>query len=314
MKKICVFGSLAYDHIMDHPGKFSDNIMPDKIHMLNVGFLISELKDSFGGTAGNICYNLALLQERPIMISSAGNDFEKYKQWLSPFSIDTSHVKIVKEVTTAAAYIITDAGDNQITAFYPGAMNHPADEDSPDLRDIDIAILSPGNKDNIFGLSKLFKKFGIRYIFDPGQMITSLATLPEFKECIFGAHVLIANDYEVSYILEKTNVTKKEILSHVDALITTLGEKGSLIETKEKTYEIPPAKPLNTCDPTGAGDAYRAGLIKGMTLDLGWAVSGRLGSVVSVYTVEQYGTQTHTFTIDDIKKRYEENYKEKLSI
>jgi len=314
MKKICVFGSLAYDHIMDYPGKFSDNIMPHKIHSLNVSFLISDLKESFGGTSGNICYNLALLGEKPVMISSAGNNFQKYEKWLSPLSIDISNVRLVKEIGTAAAYIITDSADNQITAFYPGAINFPVPENEDVLRDIDLAIIAPGNQENMLGFSKLFKKLGIRYIFDPGQMTTALASLPEFKECIDGAYILIANDYEVSYILQKTGLTKKEILSQVNALITTLGDKGSLIQTKERNYEISAARPKNVSDPTGAGDAYRAGLMKGIVSGMGWEASGKLASVVSVYTVEMYGTQTHCFMLEDVKKRYEENYKEKLSI
>lgn len=314
MKKILVSGSLAYDRIMVFPGRFSEHILPDKIHTLNVSFGIESLKENFGGTAGNISYNLALLEEQPFILSSTGKDFLSYEHWLKEHKIDLSGVIIHKDLPTASAYIITDTADNQITAFHMGATKVSLKEIPDDLLcGAHIAIIAPGNKEDMIQLSNTYARMGLRAIFDPGQALLSF-DLEGLQECIFRSWILIANDYEVSYIVEKTGLSKKEILSHIDALITTLGEKGSIIETKEKIYEIPPAKPMNTCDPTGAGDAYRAGLIKGIVSGLPWDVSGKLGSVVSVYTVEKYGTQTHHFTLDDIKKRYEENYKEVLKL
>ena len=314
MKKILVSGSLAYDKIMDFPGKFSDYILPDKIHNLNVAFGIDSIQDNFGGTAGNIAHNLALLQEQPVIFSTAGNDFEKYKNWLELKNIDTSKIVIVKEVPTATAYITTDQSDNQITGFFMGAMKTPAENISvEDLKDARLAIVSPGNKKDMGQFSPFYKKNEMWYIFDPGQPVPSFNP-QELSECIMGAWALIANDYEISFILEKTKLTKKEILKHCEVVITTLGEKGSSIELQKERYEIPVAKPNSVLDPTGAGDAYRAGLIKGIANSLSWEVCGRLGAVVSAYTVEKYGTQTHEFTLEEVKNRYRENFGEEIDI
>lgn len=314
MKKILVSGSLAYDRIMDFPGKFSDYIMPDKIHNLNVAFGIESIQDNFGGTAGNIAYNLALLQEQPVIFSTAGNDFEKYKNWLELNDIDISKIVKVENVPTATAYIITDQSDNQITGFFMGAMKTSAENISiEDLKDARLAIVSPGNKKDMVCFSRFYKKNNTRYIFDPGQAVPSFDP-QELSECIMGAWILIANDYEISFILEKTKLTKQEIFKHCEAIITTLGEKGSYIESQKEKYEIPAAKPKNVLDPTGAGDAYRAGLIKGIISGLPWDTCGRLAGVVAAYTVEKLGTQTHEFTIEDVKKRYRENFGEEIDI
>ena len=314
MKKILVSGSLAYDKIMDFPGKFSDYILPDKIHNLNVSFGIDSIQDNFGGTAGNIAYNLALLQEQPVIFSTAGNDFKKYKNWLELKNINTSKIITVKNVPTATAYITTDQSDNQITGFFMGAMKTQAENISvEDLKDARLAIVSPGNKKDMVHFSRFYKKNNMRYIFDPGQAVPSFHP-QELSECIMGAWALIANDYEISFILEKTKLTKHKILERCDAVIITLGEKGSSIELQKEKYEIPVAKPKNVSDPTGAGDAYRAGLIKGIIHSFPWEVCGRLGAAVSAYTVEKYGTQTHEFTIEDVKKRYRENFGEEINI
>ncbi len=205
MKKVLVSGSLAYDRIMDFPGKFSEYILPDKIHNLNVSFGIDTLEENFGGTAGNISYSLSLLDIYPVIFSSAGKDFSKYKDWLSSKNIDTSKIVLANDAPTAVAHIITDQADNQISAFYPGALKNSARIAVEDLKDVEIAIVAPGNKKDMARFSQFYKKNSMPYIFDPGQMVVSL-DIHELKECIEGSKILIANDYEISFILKTTSL------------------------------------------------------------------------------------------------------------
>lgn len=305
---ILVSGSLAFDKIMNFPGHFADHILPEKIHNLNVSFNIADLRQNFGGTAGNIAYNLSLLQERPIIISTAGNDFEKYECWLAEHKICTDQIKKISDIPSACAYIITDQSDNQITGFHLGAMSNSVGEISDDIiKSAKLAIVSAGNISDMVNLPKQYQKLGLPYIFDPGQAIPALSS-DQLKQCLAGAKILIVNDYELSLILNKTGLFKADIISKVEILITTLGEKGSLIEQGTNRWEIPAAIPKNVSDPTGAGDAYRAGLIKGLLL--GWPLEkcGRLAATVAVYTVEKYGTQTHEFTWESLLERYKENF------
>lgn len=304
--KILVFGSLTYDKIMNFPGYFKDHILPDKIHTLDVSFSVEHLEESFGGTAGNITYSLALLGEKPIILSSAGNDFKNYKTWLKKHGIDISKVKIFKNEKTAFANIITDQADNQLTAFYPGAMG--CDYNS-NFFNGKLAIIAPGNIKEMQRLPKEFRDRNIPFIFDPGQQIPTLSA-DDLKNGIKGSKALISNDYELSLVMKKTDWSEKQILGNTEVLVTTLGEKGSRIKTKETSYEIPAAKPKNTSDPTGAGDAYRAGFIKGLIKKWPLEIAGRFASVVSCYTVEKYGTQTHKFNFQEVIKRYKENFGE----
>ncbi|MCK4891421.1 MAG: carbohydrate kinase family protein, partial [Candidatus Pacebacteria bacterium] len=307
--KILVSGSLCFDKIMNFPGYFKDHILPDKIHNLNVSFSVENLKENFGGTAGNIAYNLALLGESPEILSTAGKDFDDYKKWLKKYGVDTEKIKIIDDKLTSFCNIITDQADNQLTAFYPGAMADSWITGNMELDSSDkiLAIIAPGHPGDIVKLSKLYSENNIPFIFDPGQQIPTLSG-EDLKNSIKGAKVFISNDYELSLVLRKTNWSEKEILNNAEIIITTLGEKGSIIKTQKENYEIQPAKPKNTSDPTGAGDAYRAGLIKGLIE--GWPIDvvGRFGGVVSCYTVEKYGTQTHKFSFDQVKKRYNKNF------
>ena len=310
-KKILVSGSLAYDRIMDFPGYFKDNILPEKIHILNVSFFIKNLRESFGGTAGNIAYNLALLKIKPTILANVGaKDFVAYEAWLRKNKIDLGQIKIIPKQQTASAYIITDQADNQITGFFPGAMSNPYKLQANKLQ-ADIAIVSPQNPVDMVKLPEIFKKRRIDYIFDPGQQVTSLAGA-RLKKAISGSKVLIGNDYEINLINKKTGWKNKELAKKTKLLVVTLGEKGSIIRQGENIYKIPPAKPKNTSDPTGAGDAYRAGFIFGLVN--GWPLEkiGRFAGLISVYTVEMYGTQTHKFIWQDLKRRYRQNFKEQL--
>ncbi len=315
-QEILVTGSIAYDRIMNFPGYFKDNILPDKIHILNVSFFINNLKESFGGTAGNIAYNLSLLRLSPKILANVGvKDFVLYEAWLKKNKIDISKIRILSGQQTASAYIITDQADSQITGFYPGAMLQPITSklkinNSYKLK-ANLAIISPQNPIDMVKLPKLFKQTKTSYIFDPGQQTTSLSG-QQLKQAISGCKVLIGNDYEISLISKKTGWKNGDLAKKTEILVTTLGEKGSIIKQGNKVYKIPSAKPKNTSDPTGAGDAYRAGLIFGLLK--GWPLDkvGRLAGLVSVYTVEKYGTQTHRFTWLEFKKRYRQNFGEEL--
>jgi adenosine kinase len=304
MKKVLVSGALAYDRIMNFPGYFKDNILPDKIHNLNVSFNVDELKENYGGTAGNIAYNLAMLEMQPTVLATAGADFSPYKKYLEEKNIDLSGVKIIKQEVMAGAYVVTDKADNQITAFYMGAMKHDSDYK---IKKEDLLIIAPGNIHDMLNYQDQAQIKKIPYIFDPGQ------TLPFFQEeelraLVQGAKVLITNDYELDLVKKKTKLSEKQILEIVEILVTTKGDKGSIIKTKKETIEIKPAKPKEVLDPTGAGDAFRAGFIYGMLENRSLKVCGQLGSVSAVYAVEQYGTQNHKFDLINFKKRYQENY------
>ncbi|RJQ31409.1 carbohydrate kinase family protein, partial [Candidatus Parcubacteria bacterium] len=255
MKKILVSGSLAYDKIMDFPGKFSDHILPDKIHVLSVSFLVNSLKTNFGGTAGNIAYNLSLLNERPSVLATAGSDFLPYRKWLQKNQIDISNVKVIENLFTSSAHIITDQSDNQITAFHPGAGGFSALK--KDFGKYDIAIAAPGQQNDMVKVCSICRKKKIPYIFDPGQQMAALSGL-QLLQCLNGAEVFISNDYELAMLFKKTGLNEKSLIKKIKVLVTTLGEKGSIIKTQKEIYKIPPAKPKNTSDPTGAGDAFRA--------------------------------------------------------
>jgi len=313
--KIIVTGSIAYDRIMDFPGKFADHILPEKIHQINLSFLVRDLKESFGGTAGNIAYNLALFGLKPEIFCHVGaRDFIVYEQWLKKNKIIFNPKQILPGQHTASAYIITDQSDNQIAGFYPGAMNKPVSKKLPPTAyrlQPSLAIVSPQNPSDMVNFPKLFKKHNIPYIFDPGQQMTSLSPA-QLKQAITGSKVLIGNDYEISVISKRTGWSLERMLKQTEILVITKGEKGSEIRTGNKTIKIPPAKPKNTSDPTGAGDAYRAGLIYGLLNNWPLEKTGRLAGLVSVYTVEKYGTQTHQFSWSELAKRYWQNFKEKL--
>lgn len=308
MANILISGGLAYDRIMNFPGKFSDHILPEKIHILNVSFTVEDLKESFGGTAGNIAYTLALFGMKPILLSQAGKDFAPYKTWLRKHVIQTKFVKIFRRETTATAYIITDQADNQIAGFHAGAMKISGPAVPPRvLKNTSLAIISPGNPKDMFRYAVVYKRRNVPYIFDPGQQIISFSA-NLLRDAISGAKAIMANDYEMGIISKKTGWDRKKLLDHVTIAVTTLGEKGSIIETEKETLKIPPVKPKNMNDPTGAGDAFRAGFIYGLVNGYELATAGRLGSLAAVYAVETFGTQTHVFTKTSFNKRFKENF------
>jgi len=310
---IYVSGSVAFDRIMDFPGRFSDHILPDKIHMLNVCFMIDALRENFGGTAGNIAFSLSLLDEKPFIVAAAGKDFSPYRAWLEKNGLPGDHIEIVEEEFTAGAYITTDRADNQITAFNPGAMARPTNF-APESLDpaAALAIVSPGNLDDMSTYAARFRDLGITYIFDPGQSLPAWSA-DSLREAIRGSEILISNDYELELIREKTRLSQEDLLGMTRRLITTRGEEGSEVKRFEegavRIHHIPAVPPDSVCDPTGAGDAYRAGLMKGLRLrDDDILHAARMGAVCAAYAVEVYGTQTFHFTSDSFNRRFQDTF------
>jgi adenosine kinase len=312
--KIAVSGSLAYDQIMDFPGRFGDHILPDEVHNLNVSFFLKGLKTSFGGTAGNIAYNLSLLGLQPLIFGAVGGDFSVYEKWLIKQKINLEYISRSAAFKTAAAYIITDQADNQITAFYPGPSPRGyAGRTAMKSGRLDLAIIAPDDKARMLEYISAYKKKGTPYIFDPGQALIAF-TPAELRQAVKGAKVLIGNDYEIKLIERNLKIDLKALVRMVEILVITKGGRGSEIYQGTEKITVKPAKPKNTCDPTGAGDAYRAGFIKGLLSGFNLKTCGQLAATVAVYTVEKFGTQTHRFTLSGLKKRYHENYKDRLSI
>ncbi len=312
MANILLSGSVAYDRIMVFPGLFKDHFLPDKLHNINVSFNVPRQLEHFGGTAGNIGYNLALLGERPKLIASVGNDFVKYRAHFEARHVDTDPVQYIAEAGTATAYIITDHADNQISAFYPGAMEHAYKKELP-LTPETMAVISAGCLEDIRTLPGIFREKKVPFLFDPGQSLTAL-TGDELKNGIEGSEVVFGNDYEFHMLSQKTGWDEKTVVEHVQTLVITHGGEGSRVITKEKEVRVPVVPVREAKDPTGAGDAYRAGYIKAMLLGREPEDCAKLASAVAVYCVESEGTQEHLFTIDDLKERYKTAYGTELSL
>ncbi|MCI0468653.1 MAG: carbohydrate kinase family protein [Nitrospirae bacterium] len=310
--KIFISGSMAYDRIMDFPGRFSDHILPDKIHILNVCFTVNGLVEKFGGTAGNIAYSLSLLRESPVIVASIGSDYARYFDWLKAHNISTEGIKIIQEEFTAGAYITTDKADNQITGFNPGAMKYRSEYSFDKINPEDsIVLIAPGNLTDMIEYARVCRERGIRYICDPGQSLTQWDGR-RLMEWINGSYMLITNDYELEMVMKTTRMDKKGLLSLTQTIITTLGEKGSLISAQAADLSVPPAKVEVTADPTGAGDAFRAGILKGLIIGKDIETSAKMGAVAAAYAVEKYGTQEHSFTYTDFEERYRRNFGEPL--
>lgn len=304
-----ISGSLAYDRIMDFPGKFQDHILPEKIHIINVSFTVNGMKEKFGGTAGNIAYNLALLGEKPLILATAGKDFAVYEQWLQKHQLSLTGIRKIPDEFTACAYITTDEADNQITGFNPGAMKFPSLYSFNGLApDNTLAIISPGCIEDMRCYSRFFKEQKIPYIFDPGQSIPALSS-DDMMKMITGAQILVSNDYELEMIKKGTGWNKNDILQRTPTVITTLGEHGSILTTNGNEIKIRAARAATLHEPTGAGDAYRAGLIKGLLMKKSLLESAQMGSTCASYVVEKHGTQEHQFTLDEFWKRYRENFR-----
>lgn len=310
--QIFVSGSLAFDRILDFPGRFDEHILPDKIHTINLSFNIPHISEQFGGNAGNIAYSLALLNVPSAIIGSGGNDFENYRERLRSMGIGIAHIKVNPARRTASAYIITDRRDNQITGFHVGAMDTPVGlPPVADIEQVEYAIIAPEHPANMVALAQLYARGKCRYFFDPGQAMNGL-TPRQLRECIAHAYGLMANDYEMSWIQRKSGWSLKKLQHQCAYVVETRGAEGSVIWHGGKRHQIKPARVKKVVDPTGAGDAYRAGFIAALSAGLSTVQAGQLASVVAAYAVEHHGTQRHVFNRKLVADRYYGSFGEKI--
>lgn len=307
MKTALICGSYAFDTIMVFPDRFKNHILPDKVHMLNVSFLVPQMRREFGGCAGNIAYNLKLLGGHPLPMATVGADFGPYAAWLKTCAIDAQYVRIIDGTYTAQAFITTDLDDNQITAFHPGAMSMSHENDVPRDARIGLGIVSPDGREGMVRHAKEFAEAGIPFVFDPGQGMPMFDG-DDLLDFVDQATWVTVNDYEAELLQKKTGKSPHELADRVNALIITLGGKGSHIYTKNKRIDVPAATPKAISDPTGCGDAYRAGLLHGLLHDMDWETTGRIASLMGAMKIEHHGTQNHRFTRDEFDARFKETF------
>ena len=307
-KAALICGSVAYDTILLFPDRFKAHILPDKIHILNVSFLVPEMRREFGGCATNIAYGLKLLGDRGIPMATAGDDFEPYRQRMQSQGIPLDHVRVVEGSFTAQAFITTDLDDNQITAFHPGAMQQAHLNKVGDVPGgVTLGIVAPDGRQAMVEHAAQFAAAKIPFIFDPGQGLPMFGA-EDLKTFIGQARWVTVNDYEWGMLQQKTGLSAADIAAQVEALVITHGADGSVIHTGGRTLKIPSAKPKAVVDPTGCGDAYRAGLIHGLLQGQDWETIGRTASLMGAIKIESRGPQNHTFTRADFDRRYRENF------
>ena len=294
-KAALICGSVAYDTILVFPDQFKSHILPDKLHILNVGFLVPEMRREYGGCAGNIAYNLQLLGDTGVPMATVGRDFGPYKEWLVRAGVPTDHLRTIDGELTAQAFITTDLDDNQITAFHPGAMQHSHTNQVREARDIALGIVAPDGRQGMIEHAAQFAAAGIPFIFDPGQGLPMFGA-EELQRFLSQARWVTVNDYEWQLLQQKSRWGVSEIMQHVETLIVTRGAAGSTIYTRGEELRIPAAPARALVDPTGCGDAYRAGLIHGLLNGLDWRRTGHIASLMGALKIESRGTQNHRFT------------------
>jgi adenosine kinase len=314
--KIAVTGSIAYDYLMEFPGSFQESLIADKAHRLTVSFLVESLRKMQGGVAGNIAYTLALLGERPMMVGAAGKDFAEYGNRLAHLGVDVTGVAEFKDEYTASCFINTDRADNQLVAFYAGAMARSS-ELSLEGRELgagDLAVISPTDPVVMMRYVGECQSMGVPFVFDPGKQTPRLEG-PQILAGIDGCKVLVSNDYEFALMAQKTGLTEAQLIERAPITVLTRGELGSSIfERGAHERRIPVAPPAQVTDPTGAGDAFLAGVVFGVAHALPLEVAGRVGSVAGTYAIEQRGCQEHRFTHGDFYKRYHQVFGEAPSL
>jgi len=312
MSKIAIIcGSYAFDSIMVFHDQFKNHILPDKVHMLNVSFLVPTMRKEFGGCGGNIAYNLHLLGANSIPMATVGEDFTPYMNWMEKHHMNVTHMKVIKDSYTGQAFITTDMDDNQITAFHPGAMSNSHENKVSDVSVADIGIVSPDGRDGMIEHAQQFAEAKVPFIFDPGQGMPMFSG-EELITFIDQATYIAVNDYESQMLQDKTGLDLKTIASKVEALIITKGGDGSEIHTGGEVIQIAPAKAESTQDPTGCGDAYRAGLLYGLMNNMNWKKTGRLAGLLGAIKIAHLGTQNHQFDLNSIEKLYQQQYQEPL--
>jgi adenosine kinase len=302
-----ICGSLAYDTIMVFPDQFKNHILPDKVHILNVSFLVPRMRREFGGCAGNIAYNLKLLGGDPIPMATVGQDFGPYRDWFAEMDINLDHVKEIPELFTPQAFITTDHDNNQITAFHPGAMMRSYENHVKDVPGVSFGIVSPDGREGMLQNAKEFAEAGIPFIFDPGQAMP-LFNGEELRAFIEQADYVTVNDYESSLLQERTGWSEATIAGKVKAYIATQGPRGARIFADGKVHDTPPAHERRVTDPTGCGDAFRAGLIFGIEKGYDWPTIGRMGNLMGALKVEHPGTQNQRFDYAEFAEQFRQQF------
>src|SRR5688572_18238992 len=302
-----ICGSMAYDTIMVFRDRFKNHILPDQLHILNVAFLVPDLRREFGGCAGNIAYSLNMLGGDPLIMATVGEDYAPYAERLDKLAISQRHIRKVTGTFTAQAFITTDLDDNQITAFHPGAMNHSHENSVTDAKGAKLGIIAPDGRDGMLQHAREFHEAGIPFIFDPGQGLPMFSG-EELLDFVKKASYVTVNDYEARMLEERTGKSVGELAKLVKAFVVTLGARGSLIHAGGSPIEIPCVKAAEIVDPTGCGDAFRAGLLYGIAAGMDWETTGRLASLLGSIKIARRGGQNHSFTRDEIAERYRQSF------
>jgi adenosine kinase len=292
---------------MSFPGSFAEHILPEHLSHISLSFLVDSMDKRRGGCAPNIAYTLALLGERPVLMATAGQDFPEYRQWLEAHGVDTSLVREIPGKFSASFFCSSDRDNNQIASFYTGAMANAGELSFADAGPCDLAIISPNDPGAMVKYAQECRRLGIKYIYDPGQQCAR-SSGEELREGIVGAHMLICNDYEYELIRQKTGLEAAAMLQQSAAVIVTRGERGSTIWTSDAEYAIAAVPPVREADPTGVGDAFRAGFLRGLALGADYQVSAQIGSVAAAFVLEQTGAQSHTFSWAEFSRRYEQHF------
>ena len=302
-----ICGSIAYDTIMVFNDHFKNHILPEKIHILNVAFLVPDMRREFGGCAGNIAYNLQMIGGSPLIMATVGDDYQPYDYRLQKLNLAQTHIRPVSDTFTAQAFITTDLDDNQITAFHPGAMNFSHHNHVTDAKDVSLGILAPDGRDGMLQHAREFHEAGIPFLFDPGQGLP-MYNGEELLDFIDKADYIAVNDYEGQLLQERTGKTLEALAKLVKGLVVTRGSEGSIIYANGQQIEIPCVKPEEMLDPTGCGDAYRAGLLYGIANNMDWQTTGALGSLMGALKIARRGGQNHSFSRDEIGQRFFEAF------
>ena len=307
--KIVITGSIAFDYLMSFPGRFTEHFLPDHMERISLSFLVDSMDKRRGGCAPNIAYTLALLGERPLLMATAGEDFGEYRAWLDSAGVDTSLVEQVPGKFTASFFCSTDQHNNQIASFYTGAMADAGALSFRAVRDCGIAIISPNDPGAMVQYAEECRALGIRYIFDPGQQCARMSG-DELRAGALGATIVICNDYELELLRQKSGLGEDEILRRSEVLIVTRGEHGSSVIARDGRTDVPAVATRRLVDPTGVGDAFRGGLMKGIALGLPYAACAQIGSVAATYALEHLGGQSHAYSLDEFRQRYEQHFGE----
>ncbi|HEY7497126.1 MAG TPA: carbohydrate kinase family protein [Vicinamibacterales bacterium] len=304
---IVITGSIAFDYLMSFPGKFTEHFLPEHMNRVSLSFLVDSMDKRRGGCAPNIAYTLALLGERPSLMGTAGQDFDDYRRWLEAAGVDTSLVRDVPGKFTASFFCSTDVDNNQIASFYTGAMANAGELSFRDVDECELAIISPNDPGAMIQYAEECRTVGVPFIWDPGQQCARMSG-PELSDGQTGSALIVCNDYEFELIRQKTGVSETSILDHTQALVVTRGESGCSIHTRSGRIDVPAVRPHRIIDPTGVGDAFRSGFMKGLVRKADYRVCAELGAVAATYALEHLGGQSHAFTWREFVDRYEANF------